>query len=117
MSYEAKLLALTLAGSVLLAATYLHFQDLLYIKITGRPASERVREWRARRYRPLTRSRYIAFYVVLGLVTLLSAYAAGWSEDFKGWSKIHPLALMTYGAFLLYDLRRRWRKQQADLND
>ena len=117
MSYETKIFILTFTGAVLLAATYLYFQDLLYTKVTGRPASERVREWKARRYRPLTRPRYVAYFVVLVLVTLLFAYAAGWSGDYKGWNKIHPLALMTYAAFLLYELRKRWRKQQADLND
>jgi hypothetical protein len=117
VSYETKIFIVAFIGAFLLAATYLYFQDLLYTKVTGRPASERVREWKARKYRPLTRSRYVALYVILGLVTLLSAYSAGWSGDFKGWSKIHPLALMIYAAFLLYELRKRWRKQQADLND
>jgi len=117
MSYETKTLILIFTGAVLLAAIFLYIQDLLYVRVTGRPASERVREWKARRYRPLTRSRYIASFAILALVTLLSAYLAGWSEYYKGWSKLYPLARMLTGAFLLYYLRKRWRKQQSDLGD
>ena len=117
MSYETKTLILIFTGAVLLAAIFLYIQDLLYVRVTGRPASERVREWKARRYRPLTRPRYIASSLFLALVTLLSAYLAGWSEDYKGWSRLYPLARMITGAFLLYYLRKRWRKQQSDLGD
>ena len=117
MSYATKILILTFMGAVLLAATYLYIQDLLYIKVTGRPGSDRVREWKARRYRPLTRPRYVAYSVVLVLATLLSAYAAGWSGDYKGRGKVFPLVRMLYAACLLYYLRKRWRKQQSDLDD
>ena len=117
MSYATKILLLTFTGAVLLAATYLYIQDLLYIKVTGRPASDRVREWKARRYRPLTRPRYVAYSVVLVIATLLSAYSAGWSVDYKGWSRLFPLVRMIYAACLLYYLRKRWRNQQSDLDD
>ena len=117
VSYETKILVLTFTGSVLLAAVYLYIQDLLYNKVTGRPASDRERDRVARKYRPLTRPRYIAYFVFLGLATLLSAYSAGWSGYYKGWNKLRPLARMIAGAYLLYYLQKRWRKQQSDLGD
>ena len=117
VNYETKILVLVFTGAVLLAVIYLYLQDFLYTKVTGRPASDRVLDWKARRYRPLTRPRYIAYSVVLVLATLLSAYAAGWSGDYKGRSKLFPLVRMIYAACLLYYLRKRWRKQQSDLDD
>ena len=117
VSQETKILALTFTGSILLAAIYLYAQDLLYIKVTGRPASEREGDRLARKYRPLTRPRYVASFVFLILATLPSAYSAGGSGDYQGWSKLYPLAWMISGAYLLYYLRKRWRKQQSDLRD
>jgi hypothetical protein len=117
MNYDTKILILTFAGSVPLAALYLYFKDFLYTKTTGRPASQRYRERVARWNRPLTRRRYVAFCISLGLVTLLSAYSVGWSGEYKGWSKLSPLIRMISGAYLFYFLQKRWRKQQPELND
>jgi hypothetical protein len=117
MSYDTKILLLTLAGSFPLAALYLYLKDFLYTKTTGRPASQRYRERVARWYSPLTRRRYVAFCIFLGLVTLLSAYSVGWSGEYKGWSRLSPLTRMIFAAFLLYSLQKRWRRQQAELND
>lgn len=116
-SYETKVLILTLTGAVLLAAIYLYIQDLLYIKVTGRPAAGRVREWKARRYRPLTRARYLWWSVLVGSALLVEAYMAVWSGEYKGWSKLIPLGWMISGGVPFYHLQKRWRKQQAELND
>jgi hypothetical protein len=89
MSYETKILILTFAGSILLAAGYLYVQDLLYMKATGRPGS----------------------------ALLLQAYMAVWSGEYKGWSKLIPLGWMISGGVPFYHLQKRWRKQQAELND
>jgi hypothetical protein len=117
MSYDTKILLLIFAGSFPLAALYLYLKDFLYTKTTGRPASQRYRERVARWYGPLTRRRYVAFCIFLGLLTLLSAYSVGWGREYKGWSKLSPLMRMIFGAFLLYSLQKRWRKQQTELND
>ena len=45
MSYETKIFLLTIAGSIILAAAYLHIQDLLYTRARDDPllnASETV---------------------------------------------------------------------------
>jgi hypothetical protein len=117
VNYDTKILILTFAGSVPLAALYLYFKDFLYTKTTGRPASQRYRERVARWNRPLTRRKYVAFCICLGLATLVSAYSVGWSGDYKGWSKLSPLIRMIFGAYLFYFLQKRWPKQQAELND
>lgn len=117
MSYENKILILTFTGAVLLAATFLYFQDLLYSKVTGRPASDRVGEWKARKYRPLTRGRYLGWSVLVGSALSIQAYLAFWSREYKGWSKLIPVAWMISGGVPFYHLQRRWRKQQVELND
>ena len=118
MNYETKILVLIFTGSVLLAAIYVYLKDSLYVKITGRPASERELDRRERKYhRPVTRPKYIASFAFLVLVTLLSAYSVGWSGDYKGWTKLFPLTRMFSCAYLLYSLQKRWRKQhEADLD-
>lgn len=90
MSYETKILVLTLAGSIVLAAVYLYIQDLLYIRATGRPASERERERIERRNQPLTRSRYIWWSILVGSAILFEGYLAVWSNDYNGWSRLIP---------------------------
>ncbi|HEV1994502.1 MAG TPA: hypothetical protein VGR03_09230 [Candidatus Acidoferrum sp.] len=117
MSYDTKILILVFAGSFPLAVLYLYLKDFLYTKTTGRPASQRYRERVVRWYGPLTRRKYIAFCIFLGLTTLLSAYSVGWSGEYRGWSKLSPLIRMIFAAFLLFFLQKRWRKQQAGLND
>ena len=117
MSYEIKIFVLTLAGSVLLAAAYLYIQDLLYIKTTGLPASQRERERIVRQNRPLTRSRYVGWSALVGSALLLQAYMTVWSGEYKGWSKLIPIAWMISGAVLFYHLQKRWRKQRAELNN
>ena len=117
MSYDTKILVLTFAGSVLLAASYLYVTDFVYTKATGRPVSQRYRDRVERWNRPLTRSRYITFSVVSGIGTLASAYVAGWSGDYKGWNKLFPLGWMIYAGLLFYHFQKRWHKQQANVND
>ena len=117
VSYEAKILTLTFTGAVLLAAMYLYLQDLLYIKVTGRPASERERERIERRNRPLTRNRYLGWSVLFWWAFLGEAYMAGWSGYYRGWDRLIPIGWMISGGVPFYLLHKRWRKQQADLSD
>jgi hypothetical protein len=117
VSYEVKVFVLTLAGCVLLAAAYLYVQDLLYIKATGLSPSQRERDRVERRNRPLTRSRYIGWSVLVGSALVLQAYMAVWSGEYKGWSKLIPLAWMISGGVPFYHLQKRWRKQQSELGN
>jgi hypothetical protein len=117
VSYETKVLILTFAGSVLLAAVYLYVTDFLYTKATGRPVSQRYRDRVERWRRPLTRRRYLAFSALCGLGTLISAYVAVWSGEYEGWGKLIPLGWMIYAGVLFCLLQIRWRRQQADLRD
>src|SRR5215831_19415506 len=117
MGYEAKVFLLTLAGSVVLAAAFLYIQDLLYVRATGRPASERERDRAAWRNRPLTLRRYIWWSVLLGFAILFEAYMALWSREYKGWSKLIPTAWMVSGSLPFYHLQRRWRAQKLGLPD
>lgn len=117
VSYETKILILTFAVSVLLAATYLYFQDLLYIKVTGRPASERERDRIERRNRPLTRNSYLGWSLLFWSAFLGGAYLAGWSGVYRGWGRLIPIGWMISGGVPFYLLHKRWRKQQADLSD
>ena len=115
VTYETKILILTFAGSVLLAAMYLYFQDLLYSKVTGRAASERDRI--RRRNRPLTRNSYIGWSVLLWSAILGQAYMAGWSGDRRGWGRLILICWMISAGAAFYQLHKRWRKQHADLSD
>ena len=117
MSYDTKILLLTFIGSLLLALAYLFLKDFLYTKTTGRPASERYRERVARWNRPLTRSKYISVSLLFGLATLMFAYIAGWSGEYRGWSRLIPVGWMIYAGLPFYHFQRRWHKQQASLSD
>ena len=108
---------MTLAGTIVLASAFLYIQDLLYIKATGRPASERVRERIERQNRPLTRSRSIWLSVLLGAAILLQAYLAIGSNDYSGWSKVIPIGWIVSGSLPFYHLQKRWRAQQQRSDD
>lgn len=112
MSYETKIFLLTLAGSIVLAAAYLYIQDLLYIRVTGRPASERERERIERQNRPLTRSRYIWLSILVGSAILFEGYVAVWSNDYRGWSKLIPIGWIVSGGIPFFHLQKRWRAQK-----
>src|SRR6267378_2685987 len=66
---------------------------------------------------PLTRSRYVGWSALVGSALLLQAYMAVWSGEYKGWSKLIPIAGMISGAVPCYHLQKRWRKQRAALNN
>lgn len=117
VNYDTKILVLTFAGVVPLAAAYLYLKDFLYTKTTGRPAPQRYRDRVERWNHPLTRSRYLGWSVLLGSGIVLQAYMAGWSEYYRGWSRLIPIGWMISGAYPLYHLQKRWRRQQAELND
>ena len=117
MSYETKIFALTLAGSVLLAATYLYFQDWLFTRVTNLPAFERERDRIARRNRPLTRGSYLKWSVLFWSAFLGEAYLAGWSQYYKGWGSLIPIGWMLSGGLPFYQLQKRWRMQQAELKN
>jgi hypothetical protein len=114
---EAKIFVLAFAGTFLLAVAYLCLKDFLYTKATGRPAAERYHERLARWSRPLTGGRYLSFSILLALLTLLLASIAGLGAEEKGWSRLSPLGRMVCAACGLCYAQKRWRKQQAQLND
>ena len=113
MSYETKIFVLTLAGSIVLAAAYLYIQDLLYIRATGRPASERELDRIARRNRPLTRSRYIWWSILVGSAILFEGYLAVWSSDYSGWSKLIPIGWIISGGVPFYHLQKTLESTKA----
>ena len=117
MSYEAKILALTFAGTLVLALAYLYLKDFLYTKTTGRPASQRYRDRVARWNRPLTSTRYLYASLLFGLATLIFAYEAGWSREYTGWSRLIPMGGTIYAGLIFWNFQKRWRKQQGELND
>jgi hypothetical protein len=114
MSFETKLLILTLIGSFAIAALLLYVWDYFYAVSTGKPASERVRERMEIRNRPLTPARYWGTFIFCLSVIFLLTYTAGWSNEFKGWERMIPTAWLIAFALRVYDLQRRWRKQQLD---
>jgi hypothetical protein len=114
MSFESKLTALTLVSAFALGALLLYLWDRLYTRITDKPPSERVRERLERQNRPLTSGRYwgTSIFYLAGIV--LFAYTLGWTTEFRGWGRLVPLGYLCSFAFGMYDLQKRWRKQQAD---
>jgi len=114
MTFEAKGFALTLIGSIVLAALLLYLWDLLYKKTTGKPPSERVRERMERRRRPLTPGRYWVTFVFYVSGIFVFAYIAGWSSEYRGWWRLIPMAWLISFALGVYELQTRWRRQQTD---
>jgi hypothetical protein len=114
MSAEIKITALALVGSVALGALLLYLWDRLYIKLTGKPASERVRERKERWNRPLTPGRFRRLFVFYLAFISLCLYTAIWTTEYKSWGRLVLLGWMTSCSYGLYDLLKRWRKQQAD---
>jgi hypothetical protein len=114
MNFETAVIVLTLIGSIALAAFLLYIWDLLYTRITGRPASERVRERIERLNRPLTSGKYWTAISLYLSAWILFIYLLGWEGNFRRGRWIAPLGWLISASFGLYHLKKRWRREQTD---
>ena len=101
-----------LLGALGLGVLWLLAKDRLYTMRTGKPAEERAREWVEHRYRPLTRGRYVRLSVFCVVISLVFLFVSVWSPDYKGASKIIPLAWLGIAVFSFFQLQVKWRKQK-----
>jgi len=103
-----------LLGAFGIGVLWLWAKDRVYTSLTGKPASERVRERNERLSGPISRGQYLGRSFLLGAIILVLLYESSWMHYhyYKGWARAIPLAWAVSASFSFFQLQVKWRKQQ-----
>src|SRR5690348_14720047 len=110
MTGEISILGETLIACLLLALGCVWLKDLLYTRVTRGSLSGRERLTTKR----MTHGQYIRRSSLVSLVVLFFLYTAAWGNYYRGWARLVPCGWATSGIFVLFGLRRRWRRELTE---
>lgn len=90
-----------LLGAFGIGVLWLWAKDRVYTSLTGKPASERVRERNERLSGPISRGQYLGRSFLLGAIILVLLYESSWTHYhyYKGWARAIPLAWAVSASF------------------
>ena len=103
-----------LVGAFGVGVLWLWAKDRVYTMLTGKPASERVRERNERLSGPISRGQYLGRSFLLGAIVLVLLYASSLKQYpyYKGWARAIPLVFAARAGLSFYLLQVKWRRQQ-----
>jgi hypothetical protein len=103
-----------LVGAFGVGVLWLWAKDRVYTMLTGKLASERVRERNERLSGPISQGQYLGRSFLLGVIFLVLLYESSWTHYhyYKGWARAIPLAWAAMAGLSFCQLQVKWHRQQ-----